>query len=59
MSSANLRRELCSTVQAAQLAPPHCPELEAVAHDAVYGQPALQVTQPLGYMVCTRPLHHA
>ncbi len=59
MSSANLRRELCSAVQAAQLAAPGGPELEAVAHHAVYGQPALQITQPLGHVVCTRPLHHA
>ena len=59
LSSANLRRKLCSAVQAAQLAAPCGPELEAVTHDAVYGEPALQVTQPLGYMVCTGPLHHA
>ena len=58
-SCANLRRELCSAVQAAQLAPPRGPELEAVTHDAVYGEPALQVTQPFGYVVCTGPLYHA
>ncbi|KAA6423437.1 MAG: hypothetical protein FRX49_06498 [Trebouxia sp. A1-2] len=44
------RSVLLNAVQAAQLAPPRGPELEAVTHDAVYGEPALQVTQPFGYV---------
>ena len=51
--------ELSSTVKPTQLAPPGGPELEAVTHHTVDGQPPFQVTQALGHMVGPRTLHHA
>ena len=51
--------ELSSAVQPAELATPGGPELEAVAHHTVDGQPPLQVTQALGHMIRSCTLCHA
>lgn len=53
-----LGSELSSAVKPAELTAPGGPELEAVAHHTVYGQAALQVTQPLGHVVRPGTLHH-